>query len=110
MFYKARFKTRASLWGTREAHLDLININLPVLLLDFLIGCLHRVHRGHGIPQVLRDKRSRLHIERLLLELSNLGLVHLLLLQRPHSPLFDRTLHGRKQLSDGIPPGAVCIA
>ena len=76
----------------RETDLELINIKLPVLLLQLLVRDFHRIESSHCIPQVLRSKRSTLHVERLLHELIELRLVHLLLLQRLQRPLLHRVL------------------
>ena len=63
-------------------YLDLVNINLPILLLELLVRDFHRIECSHRIAQVLRSERGTLHIERLLHKLIELRLVHLLLLER----------------------------
>lgn len=69
--------------GIKHADLDLVDVNLAVLLLQFLVRLLHGIHRGHRITKVLGCKGGRLHIKRLLDKLRKLGLVHPFLLQRP---------------------------
>lgn len=71
----------------RCTDLDLVDVNLPVLFLQLLVGLLHGTNGGHRVAKILGCKGSRLHIERLLNQLSKLGLVHALLLQRPQCAL-----------------------
>ena len=75
-----------------NAYFYLVNIYFSVLLLDLFICSLHRVYSGHSIPQILGYERSRLHVEGLLLKLSNLALVHLLLLEGPQCSLLNGAL------------------
>jgi hypothetical protein len=73
-------------------HLDLVNVDLAVLLLELLVRRLHRVDGRHRVPEVLRRERGALHVERLLGELRELLLVQPLLLERPERALLDRFL------------------
>lgn len=74
------------------AYLNLVDVNLAVLLAQFLVRLLHRVHGRHGVPQVLRSKSRGFHVESLLAELSELVLVHTLLLESAKSAFLDGIL------------------
>lgn len=76
-----------------STHLNLVNINLPILLLNLLVCLLHRVERRHCVSQVIGGHGRALHVERLLRELRNLFFVHLLLLECAQSALLDGVLH-----------------
>lgn len=69
-------------------YLNLINVYLPVLLPQFLIGRLHSIHSGHRVAEIVCGEDGRFHVECLLLDLSELRLVHLLLLQCTQCSLF----------------------
>jgi hypothetical protein len=61
-------------------YLYLVDINLPVLLLELLVSNLHGFDCRHCVAKVFRRERSRLHVKCLLSELGELVLVKLLLL------------------------------
>lgn len=64
----ALFKSlkRVSLRGGTVSDLNLINVDLSVLLLHFLIRHFHGVDGRHRISQVIGGQRGRLHVENLL--------------------------------------------
>ena len=72
-------------------YVNIIHIDLPVLSLEVFISNPHRVDSRHCIPQVLRRKRSRLHIERLLGQLCYLRLIP----RVPHRIGGSRAQNGR---------------
>lgn len=102
---------------------DLVNVDILVLLLHLLVGDFHCADRRHlpgiqpivsfgisappsSIPsaysvlQILGRHLGLLHVERLLGKLCELPLVHLLLLQHPHSPLCHGRLPNRNRNQD----------
>lgn len=82
----------------REPHLDLVNVNLSVLLLQLLVCLFHGIHCCHRIAQVLSGERGRLHVECLLSELRQLRLIHALLLESTKGALLYRVLCHEKQI------------
>lgn len=64
-----------------QTHLNLVDIKFAILFLQFLVRGLHSINRSHRISQVLSRDRGLFHVERLLLQLTDLTLVQLLLFQ-----------------------------
>lgn len=79
-----------------RAHLDLVDVELAVLLLELFVGRLHRIDRRHRVSQILGRDRRLLHVEGLLLQLPDLALVQLLLFQDAQCPLLHRGLQSEK--------------
>jgi hypothetical protein len=85
-------KRQIPTWGRETPYLDLVNIYLSILFAHLFVRDLHRVDRGHGIPEIVSCEGRGFHIKRLLSKLRNLGFVHPLLLQCPESSLLDSVL------------------
>ena len=87
----------------RDTDLDLVDVNLAVLFLQFRVGYLHGIYRSHRITKVLGRNGGGLHIERLLDQLRKLGLVHAFLLQRPQCALLYGILdHPASEPNGGV--------
>lgn len=84
--------TRTQARPMTSTHLNLVNVNLSVLLLNFLVRNFHSIKSRHCIPQIVGSHSCAFHVERLLCELGDLRLVHAFLLQRPQSSLLDGIL------------------
>mmetsp|Transcript_56857 Transcript_56857/g.151332 ORF Transcript_56857/g.151332 Transcript_56857/m.151332 type:complete len:233 (-) Transcript_56857:111-809(-) len=67
--------------------LDLVDVDRLELLLERLVGVLHRRHRARRLLQALLRKHNLVHVELLIHRLLFLALVHLLLLEDRHRPL-----------------------
>jgi len=99
--------------GARKTtHLDLVDVDLAVLLLELLVGRLHGVDGRHRVAQVLGCEGGLLHVERLLLQLADLSLVQLLLLEDAQRALLHGALRAGGRAGGGwerVSPGKEAV-